>query len=95
MEAKRLVFRVHAVQRMFHRGINQDDVRHVLITGEVIEEYPEDTPYPSRLILGWCGSRPLHVVIADNMETQETIIITVYEPEPGQWEPGFRQRRSS
>jgi hypothetical protein len=89
----RLVFRVHAIQRMFQRRISVDDVRHVLSTGEVVEDYPNDTPYPSRLVLGWCGSRPIHVVAAENVETRETIVITVYEPDLTQWEPGFRRRR--
>ena len=95
MEIRHLVFRVHAIQRMFQRGISEDDVRHVLTSGEVIEEYPDDTPYPSRLTLGWRGSRPLHVVTASSVEAQQTIVITVYQPEPGQWEPGFRERRGS
>jgi hypothetical protein len=60
----------------------------------VIEEYPEDTPYPSRLVLGWCGSRPLHVAVADNAAAQEMIVITVYEPDSAQWEPDLRRRRS-
>jgi hypothetical protein len=59
----------------------------------LIEDYPTDTPYPSRLILGWVGARPLHVVAADNAAAQETIIVTVYEPDPLLWHPGFRQRR--
>ena len=70
MHLGRLVFRVHAIQRMYERRISEEDVRHVLATGEVIKEYPEDTPYPSRLILGWCGDRPIHVVIADNTQAQ-------------------------
>jgi hypothetical protein len=78
---------------MFQRRISVDDVRHVLSTGEVVEDYPNDTPYPSRLVLGWCGSRPIHVVAAENVETRETIVITVYEPDLTQWEPGFRRRR--
>lgn len=94
MEAKRLVFRVHAIKRMFQRRISEEDIRHVLTTGEVIEEYPDETPYPSRLVLGWYGSRPIHVVTADHIEVQETIVITVYEPDPDQWEPGFRRRKS-
>ena len=61
----RLVFRVHAIQRMFQREISVAHVRQVLSTGEVIESYPDDTPYPSRLVLGWCEGRPLHVVVAD------------------------------
>ena len=94
MSFEKLVFRVHAIQRMFRRHIEVEDVRYVLETGEVIETYPEDTPYPSHLVLGWCGSRPIHVVVADNSDTQETIIITVYEPDPAHWEPGFRRRKS-
>lgn len=92
-ENVRLVFRVHAVLRMFERGITVDDVRAVLRTGETIENYPDDSPYPSRLVLGWSGHRPLHVVAADNAEANETVVITVYEPNPARWEPGFRRRR--
>lgn len=93
MTFDRLVFRVHAIQRMFQRGIDEENVRHVLATGETIEEYPDDTPYPSRLVLGWYGSRPLHVAVADNPDAQETVVITVYEPDPGQWEPDFKRRK--
>ena len=78
---------------MFERRIDVEDVRELLTNGETIEVYPQDTPYPSRLVLGWCRGRPLHVVVADNAETRETIVVTVYEPDPEQWEPGFRQRR--
>jgi hypothetical protein len=91
---RRVLFRVHAIQRMYQRGISEAEVRHVLTTGETIEDYPDDTPYPSRLTLGWYGSRPLHVVVADNLEDEENIIITVYEPDPEEWEPGFKRRKT-
>jgi hypothetical protein len=91
--AVRLVFRIHAVQRMSERGITVRDVRDILYSGETIEGYPDDTPYASRLVLGWCSGRPLHVVVAENVEAQETIVITVYEPDPTLWEPDFRRRR--
>lgn len=89
----RLVYRVHAIQRMFERRVSAEDVEQVLATGEMIEEYPEDRPYPSRLVLGTVDNRPLHVVAADNAVASETIIISVYEPEPRQWEAGFRRRK--
>lgn len=88
-----LIFRVHAIQGMFQRRISLDDVYHVLATGEVIENYPHDIPYPSRLVLGWCGPMPIHVVAADNVETKETIVITIYEPDLTQWETGFKRRK--
>ena len=49
--AQRLTFRIHAVRRMFERGITDGDVREILAAGETIEEYPDDTPYASRLVL--------------------------------------------
>ena len=46
---ERLVFRVHAIQRMYQRSISEEEVRIVIKTGETIEDYPDDLPYPSRL----------------------------------------------
>lgn len=89
-----LVFRIHAIQRMFNRQISDEHVRYVLKTGETIENYPTDSPYPSKLILGWIGTRPIHVVLAENMGQNELIIITVYEPNKDLWEDGFRRRKS-
>lgn len=91
----RLVFRVHAIKRMYERNVSEQEVRNVLATGEAVEEYPDDTPYPSRLVLGWHGSRPLHVVVADNVDDEENIVITVYEPDPKEWEPDFKRRKKS
>ena len=59
------------------------------------EDYPDDAPYPSRLLLGYAGTRPLHVVAADHATGGEQIIITVYEPDPAQWEPTFTLRKKS
>ncbi len=95
MSMKSLVYRNHAVKRMFERGIGNEDVRHVLATGEVIENYPDDTPYPSRLIMGWRNSRPLHIVVAENSVEQSIIVITVYEPDPKLWDDDYRRRRKS
>lgn len=91
---RRLTFRVHAIARMFLRQINDADVRFALNTGEEIESYPDDEPYPSRLVLGWVAGRPVHVVAADNDEDDETFVITVYEPTSDLWEPDFKRRRS-
>jgi len=90
----RLIYRVHAVERMVERGISADDVRQVLDEGKEIESYPADYPYPSRLMLGWCGPRAIHVVAAENTADNETIIVTVYEPDPDRWEPGFERRKT-
>ncbi len=91
----RLVFRVHAINRMFQRHFSKQNIRDGLESGDVIEKYSDDKPYPSRLILGWLGTRPIHVVVADNDEDMETIVVTVYEPDRDQWDPDFRRRKQS
>ncbi len=49
--ASRVRFRAHALRRMFERGISVEDVEAVLESREAIESYPDDQPYPSRLLL--------------------------------------------
>lgn len=48
---------------------------------------------PHRLVLGWCGPRPLHVVVAQDVADDETIVITVYESDPSPRNASFRWRR--
>jgi hypothetical protein len=91
----KLVFRQHAIQRMFERGVTVEDVAAVLAKGITLESYPNDLPYPSALWLGHAGSRPLHVVCAENSPENERIIVTVYEPDVALWEAGFAKRRAS
>lgn len=88
-----MIFRVHALKRMFERQISVADVHEVIENGETINTYDDDTPYPSRLILGWIDLRPLHVVCADEPESDNAIIITVYEPDLTLWEPDFKRKR--
>lgn len=89
-----LLFRVHAVQRMFERNVSVRKVAQALQFGEVIDDYSSEMPEPSRLILGFQGKRPFHIVTSENMEKNETTIITVYLPDPQKWTKDFRKRRS-
>ncbi len=90
----KLIYRQHAVRRMFERGISIADVGAALASGRVIEDYPTDTPYPSCLWLGFAGNRTLHLVFADNPGDGERIIITVYEPDPALWLADLTTRRT-
>jgi uncharacterized protein DUF4258 len=78
---------------MFERQVSGENLRQVLQTGEMIEDYSEDMPYTGGLISGWHGNRPLHVVTAGNRTDAELVVITVYEPDPSQWKAHFRSRR--
>lgn len=89
----KIIYRVHALRRMFERGITVTDVDDALSKGEEIAAYPDDRPYASRLLLGWRGGEPLHVVAAYNAMDDEQIVITVYEPDPALWDDEFRRRK--
>jgi hypothetical protein len=88
----RISYWVHAIERMHTRGLSTDDIRHVLESGQVIEEYPDNSDSPGRLMLGMRGERPVHVVAAA-AAAGHTVIITAYEPDPEEWEPGYKHRR--
>lgn len=95
MSDRIFVFRVHAIQRMAEREVSPGEVARILAEGKTIEDYPHDFPYPSSLTLGWLGERPLHVVAARDEREGLTIVITVYEPDPAEWSPGFEKRRAT
>jgi uncharacterized protein DUF4258 len=77
---------------MAERGISTRDVEEVLDGGDTIEDYPDDMPYPSRLVLARPGGKALHVVAADD-DAGRTIVISAYEPDPDRWDEEFRNRR--
>lgn len=84
----------HALERMMERGISRRDVMDVLLTGEVIEEYSSDYPYPSILMLGKPGGVPLHVVAAFDQGQEYIYIITAYYPDAVHFLDDCKTRRT-
>jgi hypothetical protein len=89
----KIIFLVHAVERMFERRVSARNLAQALSSGETIEDYSAEMPEPGRLILGFQGQRPFHVVTSENPETSETTIITVYIPDPRRWTKDFKRRK--
>jgi hypothetical protein len=87
-------YRLHAIQRMFERQIPLKKVSLTIRAGETIEDYSSEMPQPGRLILGFQGKRPIHVVVSESSETGGVTVITVYLPDPDRWDSKFRKRRS-
>lgn len=94
MNNPKTYYRMHAIQRMFERNIPVKKVSQSIRTGETIEDYSTEMPQPGRLILGFQGKRPFHVVASENPEAGEITVITVYIPDPDRWDSHFRKRRS-
>jgi hypothetical protein len=93
MDCEAISFSRHALQRMFERAINPAEVRAALVDGEVIADYPDDTPYHSMLIFAFVGKRPLHVVVARDDIARHCYVITAYVPDPALWRSDFRTRK--
>ena len=73
--------------------ITDAEVGEAMESPEPLEEYPDDHPYPSCLLLLFTnGGRPLHVVAAHDEAAQGIIIVTVYHPDPDRWED-YRRRK--
>jgi hypothetical protein len=89
----RVEWQRHALERMAERDIRRSDVMEVLLSGEVIENYPDDQPFPSALFSGWARTRPIHVVSAFDAEGDRAFVVTVYEPDWKHFEPDFKTRR--
>ena len=79
---------------MFEREISGADIRTIIESGETISEYPDDIPYPSKLILGYVDRRPIHLVLGYNEIDQTCIVITVYPPSKDIWENDFKHKRN-
>ncbi|MGB2728951.1 MAG: DUF4258 domain-containing protein [Halobacteriota archaeon] len=73
----------HAWEAMDKRGIGTNEIINVILNGEIIEEYRDDKPCPSFLILGFVGSRPIHVLAA--LCKEHIRIVTTYEPDAAKW----------
>ena len=95
MECGKITYSGHAIRRMFERGIAESDVSEVISSGEVIAEYPNDTPYPSYLLLGFSGGNPLHVLIGMDDEAGNCYVVTTYIPSLDVWNDDYRTRRES
>ena len=85
---------MHAAKRLEQRGISIRDVVACITNGEIIEQYPDDYPHPSCLILGLSiNQKHLHVVIGSNLET--IWIITAYYPDIKKWELDYKTRKET
>jgi hypothetical protein len=80
---KKYRFSDHSVKRMIKRNVTRQEVESAILTGEIIEEYPDDKYSPSCLIYGKTENcRDLHVQVS---LPPFVVIITVYEPDPEEW----------
>lgn len=89
----RIEWKRHSLERMMEREITRDEVKKVLLEGELIIEYTNDTPFPSGLFLDWVKGEPLHVVASFDYESKWCFIITAYRPDLEHFESDYKTKR--
>lgn len=88
----RIIWTKHCLERMQERDISREDVKHSIIEGEIIEEYPNDYPNPSCLIFGkTIHNKVLHVVAGSDGLC--IYIITAYFPDHEKFHDDLKTRR--
>lgn len=76
----------HAYEEANADRLKFDEIYFSALHGEVIEEYQDDSPFPSILIFGQTFSGdPVHSVWAYNDKNLWAVLITVYRPDPNLW----------
>lgn len=89
-----IIITMHAAKRLEQRGILLRDVINCIMSGEIIEQYPDDHPYPSCLTLGNLDTdKPLHTVVGTN--GCQLWLITAYYPSPDKWMEDFKTRKEN
>lgn len=91
---KRIRISDHADVEAHEDKLSYEEVYYSVLQGEIIEDYPTDTPYPSCLIYGQTViGDPVHSVWAFNPDNRWAVLITVYRPDPDQWIDWRKRRR--
>jgi hypothetical protein len=92
MKYSKVKWSTHCLERMQERDISIADVEKCISSGEIIENYPDDFPYPSCLIFGYTvNERILHVVVGT--DGSMLCIITAYYPDTKMFMEDMKTRR--
>lgn len=83
-------FSLHAQQERLEENLDITEIEAAVVgSAEVLEEYPDDPRGESCLVLGFAGSRPMHIVLgwAKRKRDRSRIlrVITVYIPSLPKW----------
>ncbi len=73
--------------------MNSELLRKAIDTFEIVETYPQDKYLPSFLLRGEVPEFVFHALLATNLEGDNVRVVTMYLPDPEQWEENGRLRR--
>ena len=84
----------HVTMRLQQRGLTAGMLRSAMATLEIIEAYPQDKYLPSYLLRGESDRCVFHAHMAADVEGGNIRVVTLYTPDPDEWDEGLRFRRT-
>ena len=90
--SENIVISLHGQLRLNERNITVDDVMNAIDNGEIIEQYPDDFPFPSCLFLG-LSINDVYIHIVVSMNDDKIYLITAYVPNTDKWEADLKNRK--
>jgi hypothetical protein len=84
----------HADEEAEADKLSFDEIFLSVFQGEIIEDYPDDKPYPACLVYGHTfDGDPVHTVWAYNEDNRWAVLVTAYRPDPRRW-TDWRKRKA-
>ena len=77
---------------MSERSISIENLNSAILTGEIIKQYEDDTPYPSCMLLGM-SEQDKYIHIVASVDTKYVYVITAYYPDENEWEADLKSRK--
>lgn len=94
INGKRFRITDHAEEEAYDDRISLSEILNTIRTGEILEQYSDDKPYPSCLIFSKLyNGDTIHTVWAFNEVTKSSVLITTYRPDPRRWIDGRIRRQ--
>ena len=80
-KAENIIISMQGQMRMHEKGLTIGDVMSVIDSGEIVEEYPDEFPFESCLIMGWSvDGKYMQIVLSMNENNIYLILVhTVQE----------------
>lgn len=92
--ASRILWSHHSIERKRNLGLTRTDIEQSLKNAGVIEDYGVvGRPMPDCLVLSFIKKKPIHSVVAVDVEEERIIIVTVYQPTRERWTNDWKKRK--
>jgi hypothetical protein len=94
-EQTQILWSRHGIMELTNEQWSRSQVEQALQNSMLIEDYPQGhRRLPDCLVSGWLVTgEPFHAVIALDENKDRLLIVTVYQPDPKEWEDDWQTRK--